>query len=151
MRVNSENNTDIRFEKISLWLPQIQLFFMQSALRCWYHEKNVFTGCLFNFSAIKRTKRQTIPRKFWHFSELFWWDLLWNVTLGPFWDGTVKKTILYLRIPSTQPHPSKLPRNQVLRSPRSRLDPAQGCLFVQVHCILKNICTGSLRPLKPFW
>ena len=142
MRVNSENNTDIRFEKISLWLPQIQLFFMQSALRCWYHEKNVFTGCLFNFSAIKRTKRQTIPRKFWHFSELFWWDLLWNVTLGPFWDGTVKQNhpvftnSFYATPPVKTSTKSGSSEPTIAPGSRSRMFICTGSLHNFVFCIL---------------
>ena len=45
----------------------------------------------FYWSALKMTKCQTL-RKFWH-SELFWWDLLCNLTLRDFrGGGRVKKT-----------------------------------------------------------
>ena len=51
-------------------------------------------GVLFYWSALKMTKCQTL-RKFWHL-ELFWWDLLCNLTLRTFRGRPVKKTTLYM-------------------------------------------------------
>ena len=48
------------------------------------------TGWFFYWSAQKTTKCQTLT-KFWHL-ELFWWDLLCNLTLSHFLGRTSKKT-----------------------------------------------------------
>ena len=51
-------------------------------------------GVFFNWCPPKNSKCQPVS-KFWHL-ELFWWDLLCNLTLRTFRGAPVKKNTLYL-------------------------------------------------------